>query len=47
MNMVEPPLIKALLERSGGNRAAAAQALGLHRSTLRQKLLMHHIDVAP
>jgi two-component system nitrogen regulation response regulator GlnG len=47
MTMVEPPLIKALLERSGGNRAAAAQALGLHRSTLRQKLLMHHIDVAP
>ena len=36
--LVEPPLLKAVLARTGNNRAAAAEILGLHRSTLRQKL---------
>ena len=40
---VEPPLLKAVLERCGHNRAAAARLLGLHRATLRQKLKNHGI----
>jgi DNA-binding NtrC family response regulator len=39
----EPPLLRAALERSGGNRAAAAQLLGIDRATLRQKLKRHDI----
>ena len=38
LRMVEPPLLKAALLRCGGNRAAAAKMLGIHRATLRQKL---------
>ena len=41
---VEPPLLRAALERCGGNRAATAQLLGIHRETLRQKLTRHGID---
>jgi two-component system nitrogen regulation response regulator GlnG len=40
---VEPPLLKAVLDRCGNNRAAAARLLGLHRATLRQKLKNHGI----
>lgn len=40
---VEPPLLRAALERCGNNRAAAARLLGLHRATLRQKLKNHGI----
>jgi two-component system nitrogen regulation response regulator GlnG len=36
--IVEPPLLKAVLAHCGGNRAAAAKILGIHRATLRQKL---------
>ncbi len=38
LRVVEPPLLKAVLARCGGNRAAAAKVLGIHRATLRQKL---------
>jgi DNA-binding NtrC family response regulator len=38
LRAVEPPLLKAVLARCGGNRAAAAKVLGIHRATLRQKL---------
>jgi two-component system nitrogen regulation response regulator GlnG len=38
LRVVEPPLLKATLLRCGGNRAAAAKMLGIHRATLRQKL---------
>jgi two-component system nitrogen regulation response regulator GlnG len=38
LRVVEPPLLKAALNNCGGNRAAAAKALGIHRATLRQKL---------
>jgi len=34
---VERALVEAALERSGGNQVAAAQLLGLHRTTLRRK----------
>ena len=44
LEMVEPPLLKATLDRCRGNRAAAAQALGIHRATLRQKLRKYGID---
>jgi DNA-binding NtrC family response regulator len=44
LEMVEPPLLKATLARCRGNRAAAAQALGIHRATLRQKLRKYGID---
>ena len=40
----EPPLLRAVLDRCGQNRAAAAQMLGLHRTTLRQKLRKYGIE---
>ena len=43
LDLVEPPLLRAVLDRCQGNRAAAAQALGIHRATLRQKLRRHGI----
>lgn len=42
--VIEPPLLQAILARCGHNRAAAAQKLGLHRGTLRQKLKRHGIE---
>lgn len=41
LKLVEPPLLHAVLQHCQGNRAAAAQLLGLHRATLRQKLRRH------
>ena len=38
LNLVEPPLLTAVLEKHHGGRAAAARTLGLHRMTLRKKL---------
>jgi two-component system nitrogen regulation response regulator GlnG len=38
LELVEPPLLRAVLEQCRGNRASAAQMLGIHRATLRQKL---------
>ncbi len=35
---VEPSLFETVLRRTTGNRAAAADALGIHRATLRKKL---------
>ncbi len=35
---VEPPLLDTILELCGGNRALAARLLGMHRSTLRERL---------
>jgi DNA-binding NtrC family response regulator len=39
----EPALLRAALDRCGGNRAAAAQLLGIDRATLRQKLKRYDI----
>ncbi|MDB5351225.1 MAG: Transcriptional regulator [Planctomycetota bacterium] len=40
----EPPLLRAVLARCGGNRASAAQILGIDRATLRQKLRRYGIE---
>lgn len=40
----EPPLFQVALEVTGGNRAAAAELLGMHRGTLRDRLRRHGID---
>jgi two-component system nitrogen regulation response regulator GlnG len=44
LQLVEPPLLAAVLRHCGGNRAAAAQLLGLHRATLRQKMRRHGLS---
>ncbi|HVJ67494.1 MAG TPA: sigma-54 dependent transcriptional regulator, partial [Caulifigura sp.] len=38
LSTVEKPLLEATLERCNGNQTTAATILGIHRSTLRQKL---------
>jgi two-component system nitrogen regulation response regulator GlnG len=43
LELVEPPMLKAVLEQCRGNRANAAQMLGVHRATLRQKLRKYDI----
>ncbi len=43
LRQTEPTLLRAALERCGGNRAAAAQLLGIDRATLRQKLKRYEI----
>jgi two-component system nitrogen regulation response regulator GlnG len=42
--VVEPALLRTVLEHFQGNRAAAANMLGLHRSTLRQKMRRYRLD---
>ena len=44
LELAEPPLLRAVLEKCGRNRAAAAQVLGIHRATLRQKLRKYGIE---
>ncbi len=44
LERAEPPLLRAALEECRGNRAAAAQILGIHRATLRQKLRKYGIE---
>jgi two-component system, NtrC family, nitrogen regulation response regulator GlnG len=38
LRIVEPPLLRAALEHSGGQFIAAARKLGMHRTTLRKKI---------
>jgi DNA-binding NtrC family response regulator len=38
IELIEPPLLEAVMENCRQNRAAAAEILGIHRATLRQKL---------
>ena len=42
--LAEPPILEAALALSRRNRAAAAQLLGMHRATLRQKLQKYGIE---
>ena len=41
MEQVEPPLLKAVIERCRYNQSKAAQMLGLSRGTLRKKLTQY------
>ena len=40
---IEYPLLKVVMEETGGNQSKAAQILGLNRGTLRKKLCEHDI----
>lgn len=44
LSLVEPPLIRAALTAAGGHRAKAADLLGWHRGTLREKLRKYGIE---
>ena len=44
LELAEPPLLRAVLRTHRGNRAVAAEALGIHRATLRQKLRKYGIE---
>lgn len=41
---VETPMLRSVLRRESGNKALAAQRIGIHRSTLRQKLRRYGLD---
>jgi two-component system nitrogen regulation response regulator GlnG len=47
LQLVEPPLLQAALEKHFGQCAAAARALGMHRTTLKKKLDEHGIAQEP
>jgi DNA-binding NtrC family response regulator len=44
LELTEPPVLRAVLRQCAQNRAAAAQMLGIHRATLRQKLKRYGIE---
>ncbi len=44
LTVVEPPLLKEMFSRCQYNRAATAAKLGMHRSTLRQKMRKYELD---
>lgn len=44
VSATEPALLRVVLEHTGGNRAAAAQVLGMHRGTLRDRLKRYESD---
>jgi Fis family transcriptional regulator, factor for inversion stimulation protein len=44
MAEVEGPLLRTVLEHTGGNQTQAASLLGISRSTLRKKLVQYDID---
>lgn len=41
---VEAPLLREVLDHSGGNRSRAAEILGLNRGTLRKKIEQYRLD---
>jgi two-component system, NtrC family, nitrogen regulation response regulator GlnG len=43
LEVVEPPLLEISMERHRGQCASAARTLGIHRTTLRKKLLQHGV----
>ncbi|MAI73083.1 MAG: sigma-54-dependent Fis family transcriptional regulator [Rhodopirellula sp.] len=45
INATEPALLRAVLEHTSGNRAAAAQLLGMHRGTLRDRLKRYELHL--
>ena len=38
LTQIEPPLLEAVLERTGNNQSLTARILGLNRGTLRKKM---------
>jgi two-component system nitrogen regulation response regulator GlnG len=44
INLVEKPLLRAVLSETQGNQVKAAALLGINRNTLRKKLKEHGID---
>ncbi|TWU30998.1 sigma-54-dependent transcriptional regulator [Novipirellula artificiosorum] len=44
LSTTEPALLKVAIEHTGGNRAKAAELLGIHRGTLRDRLRAYKID---
>ncbi|MEW4569704.1 sigma-54 dependent transcriptional regulator [Tautonia sp. JC769] len=44
LELAEPPVLRAVLGACRGNRARAAQVLGIHRATLRQKLNKYDVS---
>ncbi|KAA5541945.1 sigma-54-dependent Fis family transcriptional regulator [Roseiconus nitratireducens] len=44
LTAAEPALLRRVLEHTGGNRAKAAEMLGIHRGTLRDRLRAYGID---
>lgn len=45
LNEIEPHILTAALEYTGGNRLQAAHILGINRNTLRKKMQQHNISV--
>ena len=43
MGEVEKPLLRAVLDYTGGNQSEAADILGINRGTLRKKLRDHNL----
>ena len=41
---IEPTFLQTVLKHTGGNRAKAAEMLGIHRGTLRDRLRGYGID---
>jgi Fis family transcriptional regulator len=41
MDAAEKPLLEAVLKQAGGNQSKAADWLGIHRNSLRRKLVQH------
>ncbi|MCD8491442.1 MAG: sigma-54-dependent Fis family transcriptional regulator, partial [Geovibrio sp.] len=44
MKIVEYPLMRAVLERTDGNKSVSAKLLGINRNTLRKKAKEHGFD---
>ncbi len=42
--MLERPLLEEILERTGGNQVQAARRLGIHRTTLRERMERYGIE---
>lgn len=43
VEILEKTMIARALERTGGNRSAAAKQLGIHRNTLQRKMLDYQL----
>ena len=44
LSTIEPPMLQAMMDASNRNRATIAAQLGMHRSTLRQKMRRYEIE---